>query len=210
MQYQKDSIEKMRAAIRDRTAGLGLEKSKVTADYIAEKTKKAMSAGPPGVAAKENPDSFGGLDLSKISQFKDEASKRSQWSEDMPSMFYDPDEELTKDEMEEVDPVMLQNPIQQALNEFNNTKWPDWASALREVGLMLLIIALSGVLIIGWDKVLRGIYTSVGFIPTKEELMNYANKFDGLDLPSGWTDNMNDADVQSFQDTVNSATTPDL
>ena len=43
-------------------------------------------------------------------------------------------------------------------------------------------------------------------IPTKDELMNYATKFDGLDLPSGWTDNMNESDVQKFQDTVNSAT----
>lgn len=200
LQYQSDSIERMRAAIRARTADLGIEKSKVSADYIRNRQEKAIQAGPGNTDA----DTFAGVDLSKISSTP---KKSSEWNEEMPSMFYDPEDEMSKEEQEEVDPVMKLSILDQGLNEYNNAKWPDWGSALREVGVLLAVVALSALLIIGWDKLLRVIYTSVGFIPTKEEIANYASRFDGLDLPKGWTNNMSEQDVASFSDTVNQATT---
>lgn len=187
----------MRAAIRERTAGLGIEKSKVTADYIAQKEKTARDGGPPG--AQTNPDQFGGLDLTQISTVK---QTTSDWDEELPTMFYDAADDLTKEEQEEVDPVMLKNPIEQGLNELSNAKWPDSISALREVVLMLAVIAMSTFLVTNWDTILRTTYTSLGFIPTADDITNYASRFDGLDLPSGWTDGMSDGDVQSYSDTV--------
>lgn len=180
---------------------MGLEKSRVSAEYVESKKEKAIQSGPSGAS---DPDQFAGLDLSKISSERaPSSSSSSQWTEDMPSMFYDPEDELSLAEQEEADPVMKLNPVEQGLNELRNAKWPDMGSALREVLLMLVVVALSAVLIIGWDKVLRELYTSLGFIPTKEDIANYASRFDGLDLPKGWTDNMNEQDVSSFADAVN-------
>lgn len=204
-------MEALRAKIRERTQGLGLEKSKVTAEYIAQREKTARQAGgPPGTQQDAN--MFGGLDLSQISQVK-EASKGQDWDESMPTMFYDPDADLSKEEREEVDPVMLKNPIEQAWNELSQSKWPDPLSALREVAIMFLIIGISTVIITQWDGILRSIYTGLGFIPTSEDIANYANRFDGLDLPDGWTSGMTDVDVQSYSDTINTnvgSATPDL
>lgn len=194
----------MRAAIRARTADLGIEKSKISAEYIQAKKEQALNAGPGG---SSDPDQFAGLDLSKISSTP--TGGESKWNEDMPSMFYDPEDELTKEEQEEVDPVMKLNPIEQGLNELNNAKWPGLGAALKEVGLLILIVAFSAVLIIGWDKLLRELYTTLGFIPTKEGIANYASRFDSLDLPKGFTDGMNEADVAQFTDTVTS-NLPDL
>ncbi|EEC50205.1 predicted protein [Phaeodactylum tricornutum CCAP 1055/1] len=202
-EYQTDNIEKMRAAIRARTESMGIEKSKVSADYIAAKTKAATAAGSAS-AASENSDMFGGLDLSQINSEK--TISKSEWNEDLPSMFYDPESELSKEEQEQVDPVMSKNLVEQAMAEFSNAKWPDFASALREVGLMLVVIAVTGALIISWDKVLRGAYMSLGFIPTADDLANYASRFDGLDLPKGWMDNMNEQDVARIAEKVNTVT----
>lgn len=207
--YQSDSIEKMRAAIKAKTAQLGLEKSKVSAAYIEARQERAQQAGPPG--QNTDPDTFAGLDLSKISTVKTGSSgapqsQKSQWNEELPSMFYDPEDELTIEEQEEVDPIMKLGALEQGLNELKNAQWPNPGAALREVFLMLGVVALSAVLIIGWDKILRELYTTIGFIPTKEDIANYASRFDGLDLPQGWTNNMNDQDVSQFAGAVQGAT----
>jgi preprotein translocase subunit SecE len=206
----------MREAIRARTAAMGLEKSKVSADYIQQRQQQAVQAGSAS-AANESSDTFAGLDLSQISTSKAAPSpKNALWADEegeVPSMFYDPEDELSEEERAEVDPMGQKGFIEQGLNELQNAKWPDPASALREVGLMIVVVAVTGALIIGWDKLLRGVYTDVlHFIPSKEDLAQYMNRFDGLDLPTGWTDNMNDADIASFTDKVGGSTTslPDL
>lgn len=199
----------MREAIRARTASMGLEKSKVSADYIAQRQQQAVGMGSAAAANESNnADSFGGLDLSQISTVKAVSQQKSGalWGdqeEDVPSMFYDPEDELSAEERAEIDPMGQKGFLDQALNELQNAKWPDPASALREVGLMIVVVAVTGALIIGWDKLLRGVYTDVlHFIPSQADLANYVNRFDGLDLPAGWTDNMNDADISAFSDTV--------
>jgi hypothetical protein len=202
-------MERMRAAIRARTADLGIEKSKVTAEYIQQKQNMAVSAGSARAAAEQSSqNTFGGLDLSRISDGSQ--AKRAAptvWGDnedDTPTMFFDPEDKLSEDERAEIDPIMKKGIIEQGLNELRNAKWPDWASALREVAVMALVIALTGVIIVGWDKVLRYVYTDVlHFIPSKEDISNYAARFDGLDLPKGWTDNMNEADVSILADKVN-------
>lgn len=188
-------MERMRAAIRARTADLGIEKSKVSADYIEQRKAAAMEAGSAR-AAGENSDAFGGLDLSQIRSTR---IRSPQEDEDLPSMFFDPDEQLSDEEKVEVDPLRNKSWIEQGLYEVSQVKWPDWTSALREVGLLVVVVAFTAVIIIGWDRLIRSTYTDVlHLIPTKEELANYANRFDGLDLPTGWMDNMNEQDVASL------------
>ena len=91
------------------------------------------------------------------------------------------------------------------MSELGEVKWPDPLSALKEVGLVIFLVALTGGIIVGWDNVVRYLYTEVlHFIPNKEDLADYANRFSGIDLPSGWTDNMNEDDIASFIDKVGS------
>jgi preprotein translocase subunit SecE len=195
----------MREAVRARTAAMGLEKSKVSADYIQSKTTQAKQGGPPG--ANTDPDSFGGLDLSQISDSAPPGERKSTYDETLPSMFYDPEDDLTKDEQNEVDPIRMENPIKQGLNELSNAKWPGPAAALREVVVLIIVVAVTGFIIIEFDQLLRSVYTTAGFIPSSESLAKYAARFDGLDLPSGWTNNMSDTDVSNMAEQVN---TPDV
>jgi preprotein translocase subunit SecE len=185
-----------------------------------------MSAGSAKAAAEASGGDvmFGGLDLSKISTERvpsKAATKNGLWldkEEEMPSMFYDPEDELSLEERAEVDPIGQKSFVEQGLNELRNAKWPTPIAALREVALMIVIVAITGALIIGWDKLLRTVYTDVlHFIPSKQDLANYMNRFDGLELPNGWTNNMNDDDVASFSDKIataipgtTSSTTPTL
>jgi hypothetical protein len=202
----------MRAAIRARTADLGIEKSKVSADYIQQKQNIAINAGSARAASEQSSQNvFAGLDLSQISdgtQVKRPTS--TLWGdneEDTPTMFFDPEEKLSESERAEIDPFMKKGILEQGLNELQNAKWPDWVSALREVVLMVFVIALTGFIIVGWDKVLRFVYTDVlHFIPSDDDLAKYASRFDGLNLPKGWTDNMNEADVAKLADKVNTPT----
>jgi hypothetical protein len=178
---------------------LGLEKSKVSAEYIQSKSQKAQAGGPPGT--QTDPDSFGGLDLSKISD-RAPPGKASTYDENLPSMFYDPEDDLTQEEQDEVDPVRKQDVLKQAMSELSQAKWPGLAAAGREVVVLIIVVAVTAVVIIQWDLFLRNIYTTAGFIPSKDDLANYANRFDGLDLPSGWTDNMSADDVAKVADQV--------
>jgi hypothetical protein len=202
----------MREAIRARTAAMGLEKSKVSADYLAQRQQQAVTLGSAAAVDQEarGNDSFGGLDLSQISTTKQPSMSQQKWGvedDELPSMFYEPEDELTIEQRAAIDPMLQKGIIEQGLNELKSTKWPDPVAALREVVLMVIVIAVSGVLIIGWDKLLRGVYTDVlHFIPSAQDMKDYMERFDGLDLPPGWTDNMNDADTTAFGDAITGAT----
>ena len=193
----------MRASIQARAATLGIEKSQATADYIARKREEALNAGPRAAAEE----SFGGLDLSKISSTASDSKSSSKWDETMPTMFYDPEDEMTLEEREEADPLMKENPLEQARYELSQGVWPSLGSALLQVIFMIIAVVLSTFAVTAWDELLRQFYTNIGFIPTKEAIADYASRFDSLDLPQKWMQNMNEQDVSSLTDTMNSAVT---
>ena len=195
-QYENDTAERVRAAIRERTAGLGIEKSQATADYIARKEEAARSGGP---SSQSDPNVFGGLDLSQISDTKLKGSQSTDWSDDMPSMLYDPQKELTQEEQEEADPLMTKSIVEQYTYEISQSKFPTPVEALRQVGIMVIVVAFMTFLVFFWDKVLREVYTSIGFVPSEEALTNYASRFDGLDLPDGWMEGL---DTSKLSDTA--------
>jgi len=139
---------------------MGLEKSVLSKQIIQEANERARAG-----------ESVQGLDLSKI---------RGNIPENMPTMLYDPEDEMTKDEKEQVDPVGQYNLIKQAENELTNAKWPNAGAVLREVAIMLAVVAFTAALIIFWDRFLRDFYTSeLNLIPSKEQ-MNM--RFEGLEL----------------------------
>lgn len=152
----------MRAAIRERTLKMGLEKSVISKELIKEAAVEAARKGES-------------LDLSQI---------RGNIPQNMPSMLYDPEDEMTQEERIQVDPVSQLSLLKQAENELSNAKWPKFGNALREVVIMFLVVGVTAAIIIFWDKFLRDFYTSNGLIPSSEDIKM---RFEGLELPEGWT-----------------------
>jgi len=139
------------------------------------------------------------LDLSQISQTR----PRGQ-DEDVPDIFYEPESEMTPEEMKEADPLGEQPLLDQAMKELAETIWPTPISALKEVVILVAVIAGTAALIIGWDNLLRDFYTNVGLIPGPEDLKTGA---ENMVLPDGWTDGMSEDDFMKFQDEVGKAAT---
>lgn len=150
----------MREAIRKRTEEMGLEKSVLSKQLIQEANARAKAG-----------ESVQGLDLTKI---------RGNIPDNMPSMLYDPEDEMSEEEKEEVDPVGQMSIVKQFENELTNAKWPDAGAVLREVAIMLGVVAVTAAIIIFWDRFLRDFYTdTLNLIPSKEQ-MNM--RFEGLEL----------------------------
>lgn len=180
--YQSDKMNKLRERIAARTADLGIEKSKETADYIKARAEAAADAGVPPGRMDGGGDMFGGLDLSQIS-YESKTESKGAWQEGDPSMLYDASKDLSKEDQEEADPTMKLEYPQQAVVEVTNSTFPGWITAFQEVGFIVLTAAISCVVIVNWDQFLRDNYKSLGMVPTAEDLQNYASRFDGLDLP---------------------------
>jgi hypothetical protein len=188
MQYKSESIDRVREAIRQRTEALGIEKS----TFSAEAIKQAEERAKKGIADGPNP-----LDLSQISSVGPNSEQ-----DDKPSMFYDVESEMSDEEMKEADPTG-QLPIpEQVATEWKGATWPTVGAALKEVALLIAIAVFTGGLIVGWDNLLRDLYTSLDFIPRAEDIMNGS---ENMVLPEGWTNGMSEEDFMKFQDEVGSA-----
>lgn len=137
------------------------------------------------------------LDLSQISQ----TAPRGK-DDDMPSFLYEPEEEMTEEEMKEADPDGQLSIPDWAVKELSATTWPTPLAALKEVIVLVTTIALTAAIIIGWDNVLRNTYTEIGFIPRPEDIMQGA---ENIVLPEGWTNGMSEDDFMKFQDEVGNA-----
>lgn len=207
--YQSEKMDKLRERIQARTADLGIEKSQETADYIKARAEAAAEAGVPP-AQMGGGEVFGGLDLSKISY--DATESKGTWQEGDPSMLYDAKADLSTEDQEEADPVMKLPPTEQAFVEVTNSTFPGWVTAFQEVAFIILTAAISCVVIVNWDQFLRDFYKSLGFVPTAEDLQNYASRFDSLDLPEGWANNVPTQDLMNtVREGLGSASTmPDL
>ena len=192
MQYQASDIDRVKEAIRQRTEALGIEKSKVSAEAIQAAQERAAS----GIANQGG--NFQQLDLSQISS---EAPRGE--DNKMPAMFYNPEDEMTEEEMIEADPDGQLSIPEQIMKEINAATWPTPVAALKEVGLLIAVVVLTAAAIIGWDNFLRETYTSFGFIPTPEDIMKGS---ENMVLPDGWTNGMSEDDFMNFQDEVGKTT----
>ena len=112
-------------------------------------------------------------------------------------MFFEPETQMTEEEMAEADPVGLLSIPEQVATEWNAASWPTFMATLKEVLLLIFIVAFTGGLIISWDSFLRETYTNIGILPKKEEMMTGS---ENLALPEGWLDGMSEDDVMNFQD----------
>jgi preprotein translocase subunit SecE len=117
-------------------------------------------------------------------------------------MFYEPESEMTEEEMKEADPDGQQNFADQVMKEVNSATWPTPGAALREVGLLIAVVVATSAMIINWDNFLRDTYTNAGFIPTAEDIQKGG---ENMVLPEGWTKGMSEDDFMNFQDEVGSS-----
>mmetsp|Transcript_118237 Transcript_118237/g.339197 ORF Transcript_118237/g.339197 Transcript_118237/m.339197 type:complete len:291 (-) Transcript_118237:268-1140(-) len=185
--YNSADIERFRRAIKERADALGIEESKMSQEAIQAAQERAK-AGMANQGAGQM------LDLSQITQ----TAPRGK-DDDLPSFLYEPEDEMTEEEMKEADPDGQLSIPQWAAKELSATSWPTPLAALKEVIVLVATIALTAGIIIGWDNVLRNAYTEVGFIPRPEDIMQGA---ENLVLPEGWTNGMSEDDFMKFQDEV--------
>lgn len=183
--------------MRERAAALGLEKSKITADAIKAAQERALQA----VANRGNPDQFSQiLDLSQISD-----TKRLPNGEEIPDMFFEPELEMTEEEIREADPLGEKSWLEQFTEVLKMSEFPTPGDAFKDLIILTVASFVSGFVILGSDYVLREAYTSVGLIPGPEEVI--MRDAENIALPEEWTNNMSEEDFMKYQDGVGRTST---
>ena len=177
----------MREAIRQRAESLGIERSKVSVEAIQAAQERAKQAVENKMSGATQ------LDLSQITS----DGPRGEQDENIPTMFFEPEAEMSEEEMREADPDGQLSFIEQTMKEIKAATWPTPGAVIKEVVLLLVVGALSTVIIINWDNLLREFYTSVGLIPTEEQIMKGT---ENLVLPDGWTNGMSEDDFMNFRE----------
>lgn len=167
-QEKRATYDAMREQIRSRASDLNMNKSVATQEAIKMATQKAM-AGESSAPT---------VDLSKLSD----------------SIMGEPEEELTEEQMKEIDKVGQLSLWEQVLEEAKNTKFPSPEATLKQAALMVVIFVVTATLILKADELLRYQYTEWGFIPRAGEVLDYSD----LTLPEGFTDQMTDDDLSNL------------
>jgi hypothetical protein len=202
-QYTTSDRDRIRAAVRARTQALGLEKSKISAEAIKAAQERAQQAVANRGSAVGGPGQFSQLlDLTQIS----DTEPRGPNGEEIPSMFFEPELQMTEEEMKEADPVGQLSWPEQVRDVMKMSEFPTPGGAFKELLVLLLAAGVSGAVIVGSDYVLRQFYTGLGFIPNPEEVI--MRDTENIALPEGWTNNMSEEDFMKFQDGAGTAATP--
>jgi len=161
---KSSAYDEMRSKIRDRASSLNIEKSVTTAEAIAEANARAK-LGETSTT----------LDLSKVTA----------------GFGSDEEDELTEEEMTDIDKIGSLPVWEQAIDEFKNTKWPSFGATLRQAGFMLIIFGLTAGYILYLDTFLRDFITNAGLIPRSDEVFDFSD----LALPDKWNEFMEDSDL---------------
>eukprot|EP00567_Pseudictyota_dubia_P018116 CAMPEP_0197437254 /NCGR_PEP_ID=MMETSP1175-20131217/4524_1 /TAXON_ID=1003142 /ORGANISM="Triceratium dubium, Strain CCMP147" /LENGTH=270 /DNA_ID=CAMNT_0042966721 /DNA_START=98 /DNA_END=910 /DNA_ORIENTATION=+ len=161
---RKSEFASMKDKIRARAADLNIEKSVATAEAIKAAEKRAR------LQQSEEPT----LDMSVFTD-----------PEKNPIM-YNPEDELTDEEIANIDPTGQKPFFEQAIDEFKATAFPGPLDVAKTVGFMAITFIVSASFILKADEVLRGLYIGWGFIPGPDAQLDYSD----LELPSGWEDDL--------------------
>mmetsp|Transcript_22259 Transcript_22259/g.25314 ORF Transcript_22259/g.25314 Transcript_22259/m.25314 type:complete len:279 (-) Transcript_22259:209-1045(-) len=170
-QAKKEQFDEMRARIRSRASDLNVEKSVATVESIKAATKRAAAGEEANTPT---------VDLSKFGAGIDGSP--------------DPEDELTDEQMAEIDKVGQLNIVEQVKEELKNTRFPTPSATLKQAVLMLVIFFVTAGVILKADEFLRYQYTDWGFIPRAGEVLDYSD----LSLPEGFTDQMTDNDLANL------------
>jgi len=165
-QEKKATYDEMRDKIRSRASDLNMNKSVATQESIKSATQKAMAGEQAATPT---------VDLSKFND----------------NLLSDPEDELTDEQMKDIDKVGQMNIVDQIKEELNNTRFPSPDATLKQACLMLVIFLVTAGVILKVDEFLRFQYTDWGFIPKSGEVLDYSD----LTLPEGFTEQMTDDDL---------------
>lgn len=166
---KRETYNAMREKIRSRATDLNMNKSVATQESIkiaAERARAGEEANTPTV------------DLSKFND----------------NLLTDPEDELTDEQMREIDKVGQMSIPDQIMEEVKNTRFPTPDATLKQAGLMVVIFVVTAGIILNVDELLRFQYTDWGFIPKSGEVLDYSD----LSLPDGFTDDMTDVDLSNL------------
>jgi len=165
-QEKKATYDEMRDKIRSRASNLNMNKSVATQESIKSATQKALAGEQAATPT---------VDLSKFND----------------NLLSDPEDELTDEQMKDIDKVGQMNIVDQIKEELNNTRFPSPDATLKQACLMLVIFLVTAGVILKVDEFLRFQYTDWGFIPKSGEVLDYSD----LTLPEGFTEQMTDDDL---------------
>jgi hypothetical protein len=120
-------------------------------DALAEVEARAANRGGGS--------SFGGLDLSQVTDGYDKLS-----------INYEPEDEMTEDEMRQADALGFQPWSEQYLYELKESTFPDLVTTVSKVGLLIVLGIITGFLIITTDKTVKEFYVNQGILPSPADV----------------------------------------
>ena len=112
------------------------------------------------------------LDLSQIS----DAPMKSSKDDNLPAFMYEPENDLTEEQMREADPIGYLPLVEQALVTLKKATFPTFVEATMQVITLVAAILFSVSLFYGYDYAIRLGYQKVGVIPTEEQMERTAEK----------------------------------
>lgn len=156
LQSDSETQERWRDMVKARTESLGMEESVVSKQAIeAMKARAAQRAGAGPLADM--------VDLSQVTYGSEE--KKSVLSID-----YNPEDDLTDEQMERADPVGQLNIFEQLSTELKEILFPDVQTILFKVVLLVVLAVTSSTLILTTDHYVRELYEYFGILPTVEDI----------------------------------------
>lgn len=123
---------------------------------MGEASQDAMKAMEERAAKRAG---SGALDLSQVSDGFEKLS-----------INFDPEDEMSEEEMRQADPLGYQPMSEQYMFELKETTFPGAIATISKVGLLIVLGVVTGFIIISTDKLVRDLYVDQGMLPTKEDI----------------------------------------
>jgi len=115
------------------------------------------------------------LDLSQITM----DAPRDQ-DDDLPAIMYDPAKDMTEEEMKEADPLGFEPIPAQVMAVVKKGEFPSFGDSVIQVFILVAAIFVTGLIIVSWDDVMRGLAIEYMKVPKPGEA---AKSMEGMVLP---------------------------
>jgi hypothetical protein len=126
---------------------------------MGEASTDALKEAEKRAQKRDGGGSFGGLDLSQVSDGYEKLS-----------INYEPEDEMSEEEMRTADPLGFQPWSEQYSFELKQSTFPDTVATLSKVALLIVLGLVTGFLIITTDKLVRNFYVDEGLLPSPEDV----------------------------------------
>lgn len=148
-----EAADRIRAAIQARSADLGMEESEESKKAVEEAAERARQ----NILNQQS-----GLDLSQISD----------GSKEKLNVYYEPEDDMTEEEMKEADVLGQQPFLEQMSYEIGESTFPDPLAVTIKIVILAVSAVLSAIGVVNWDRAVRAFYKGQGILPTAEDIAN--------------------------------------